>query len=81
MGQTVTAEVTAYNIRVTEMDEGYSDRFIEVFAVLSDSNGNEIGEVATDYFDIARNLPLALLKVYLLHRKIDKGTLDLELDI
>ena len=80
MEQTVSVEVTAYNIRVSALDEGYSDKIIEIFAVVSDSNGNEIGEVETDFFDTARNLPLALVKVYQIHRKIDKGTLELELN-
>lgn len=80
MGQTVSVDVTGYKIWVSELDEGYSDRIIEIFAVLSDSNGNVIGEVETDFFDTARNLPLALLKVYQINRKIDKGTLELSLN-
>lgn len=80
MGQTASVEVTAYNIRVSALDEGFSDRIIEIFAVVSDSFGNEIGEVETDFFETARNLPLALLKVYQINRRIDKGTLDLALN-
>jgi hypothetical protein len=77
MEQTVTANITGYHMMVTPLDEGYSDRMIEIYAEVSDSQGNVIGVVETDFFDTARNLPLALVKAYQIERKLKKGTLEL----
>lgn len=80
MGQTVTAVILKYNILIEPVEWSNRERAITVEAVLSDSNGNEIGSVDTDVTEFAANLPLALLKAYQIDRQIGKGTLVPELD-
>jgi len=75
MGQTVTATITGYDIHIQQMYLDASDRSIEVVALVSDANGDIIGDVRTNIYIEARNLPVALIKAYFLRRKIDNGTL------
>lgn len=80
MSQTVALEVTGYHIAITDDWIG-SGKLIEVLAIVSDPYGNEIGEVSTDIYEDARNLPHALIKVYFLSRKIDSGALVPEVNL
>lgn len=81
MGTNVTAQVTGYNIRIEQNSPYESERVVYVVAVLSDSNGNEIGTVDTDVFEFSKNLPLALLKAYQINRKLANGSLVPEADL
>lgn len=81
MGQSVAAEIAHYNVNVTPLYVDAQDRLIEVVAVLVDANGNKIGTVDTDHYEVAPNLPVALFKAYRLLRKLDKGTLAPEANL
>ena len=75
MGQTVTAEIVGYNTVIEPVEWSDKERIITVVALVADSNGNVIGEMGTDVLEFARNLPLALVKAYQIHRQVQKGTL------
>lgn len=79
MSQTVALEVTGYNIHITDCAGLWYE--IEVLAIVSDPYGNEIGEIQTDIYEDARNLPHALIKVYFLNRKINSGALVPEVNL
>jgi hypothetical protein len=79
MSQTMAVEVTGYQIHINRDD--VLGHYIEVVAVVSDPYGNEIGEVSTDTYEFARNLPHALIKVYILNRKINSGALVPEVNL
>lgn len=90
MGTNVIAEVTGYEVHVeplfdVETEDGetlYSrEQLISVKAKLSTSAGQELGLFETDVFTIARNVPLGLVKAYLLNRKIEAGKLVPEIEL
>lgn len=75
----MAVEVTGYHIHITDDWDG--GKSIEVIALVGDGYGNHIGEVSTDIYEFARNLPHALIKSYLLTRKIDKGIVVPEVNL
>jgi hypothetical protein len=75
VGQTVTAEIVGYSTVIQRVEWSDKERIISVVALVADSNGNVIGEMDTDVIEFARNLPLALVKAYQIHRQVEKGTL------
>jgi hypothetical protein len=70
-----TLVIVGYEIHIEALAEDLTDQWITIHAKLETMNGQEIGVVETDYEDYARNLPLALIKVYLLERKLRSGKL------
>lgn len=80
MTNTHAVQVLGYHIHLSDELLG-NGIFIEVEAIIGDSYGDEIGRVATDYYDFAPNLPFALVKTYFLSKKINSGKLIPNVDL
>ena len=82
METTLSTVVTGFEIHISLWveDEPSYGYIVDVKAKLETTYGQSLGTIDTDVFEDARNLPLALAKAYVLHRKINKGKIVPSID-